>query len=213
MSRLKNLTHPVCIARPLRPSAIFAAPKNPCTIIVEKNRLPSALKSARSKLFKAEIVLTLFSLLVLYFLRSYHWRYIIKAFLLLVVLCEKSIMATARPSKGRPRRTDQTEAVKGLKLRQSTFVLSNQRKEALGLESITNSEFAEILLTQNLDAIRGETHHNLGGPACSVNRRYKVTSSPMRCHYISRNEKYISYTFFCFKNRHFRTTVAIDLNF
>ena len=41
-------------------------------------------------------------------------------------------------------------------------MLWKQRKEALGLEGITNSEFAEILLHQNLDAIRGETHHGQG---------------------------------------------------
>ena len=37
-------------------------------------------------------------------------------------------MATTRPLKGRPRRT---EAVKRLKLRQSTFLLWDHRKEAL----------------------------------------------------------------------------------
>ena len=80
-------------------------------------------------------------------------------------------MATTRPSKGRQRRT---KAVKRLNLRQSTFLLWNQWKEALGLEGITNSEFAEILLHQNLDAIRGETHQKrrklLYQSATSVNR-------------------------------------------
>ena len=65
-------------------------------------------------------------------------------------------MATTRPSRGCPRRT---EAVKRLKLRESTFLLWNQRKEALGLAGITNSEFAEMLLHQNMDAIQGETRH------------------------------------------------------
>ena len=57
----------------------------------------------------------------------------IKTLLLLVVLCEKSNgAATARPSKGRPRRT---EAVKRFKLLQSTFMLWNHSEEALGLEA------------------------------------------------------------------------------
>jgi len=68
-------------------------------------------------------------------------------------------MATTRPSRGRPRRT---EAVKRVKLRESTFLLWNQRKEALGLAGIMNSEFAEMLLHQNMDAILGETRRGRG---------------------------------------------------
>ena len=46
-----------------------------------------------------------------------------------------------------------------LKHWQSTFLLWNQRKEAVGTDGITNSEFAKILLHQNLDVIRGYTRH------------------------------------------------------
>ena len=56
-------------------------------------------------------------------------------------------MAANHPSKGRPRRP---EGIKRLKLRQSTYNLWNERKAALGVHGITNSEFAEILLHQNV---------------------------------------------------------------
>ena len=49
---------------------------------------------------------------VLYFLRSYHRRYIItRRHFCCLLCCVRRVMATARPSKGRPRRT---EAVKRL---------------------------------------------------------------------------------------------------
>lgn len=64
-------------------------------------------------------------------------------------------MSAVRPARGRPRRT---EVVKRVKLRQSTFVLWNQRKEALGLKGVSNSEFAEMLLHQYSDG--GDTCHS-----------------------------------------------------
>ena len=51
-------------------------------------------------------------------------------------------MATSQPRKGRPRRP---EGVKRLKLRESTYNLWIGLKEALGVQGITNSEFAEML--------------------------------------------------------------------
>ena len=62
-------------------------------------------------------------------------------------------MATSQPKKGRPRRP---EGIKRLKLRESTYNLWIERKEALGVEGITNSEFAEMLLHQNLASLRIE---------------------------------------------------------
>ena len=56
-------------------------------------------------------------------------------------------MAANPPVMGRPRRP---EHIRRLKLRESTYNLWNQRKEALGIHGITNSEFAEILLHQNV---------------------------------------------------------------
>ena len=50
-------------------------------------------------------------------------------------------MSATRPARGRPRRT---EAVKRVKLRQSTFLLWNQRKESLGLKGASYGEFAEM---------------------------------------------------------------------
>ena len=58
-------------------------------------------------------------------------------------------MAANPPVMGRPRRP---ERIRRLKLRESTYNLWNQRKEALGIHGITNSEFAEILLHQNVSA-------------------------------------------------------------
>ena len=48
----------------------------------------------------------------------------------------------SQPRKGRPRRP---EGVKGLKLRESTYNLWIGLKGALGVQGITNSEFAEML--------------------------------------------------------------------
>ena len=56
-------------------------------------------------------------------------------------------MATSQPRKGRPRRP---EGIKRLKLRESTYNLWIERKEALCVQGITNTELAEMLLYQNL---------------------------------------------------------------
>ena len=68
-----------------------------------------------------------------------------------------SVTSASRPARGRPRRT---EAVKRVKLRQSTFLLWNERKESLGLKGISNSEFAEMLLHQDV-RIGSETREPL----------------------------------------------------
>lgn len=65
-------------------------------------------------------------------------------------------MAASQPRKGRPRRP---EGIKRLKLRESTYNLWIERKEALGVQGITNSEFAEMLLHQNL-GITADRDHN-----------------------------------------------------
>ena len=61
-------------------------------------------------------------------------------------------MADSRPARGRPRRP---EGIKRLKLRESTYNLWIERKEALGLHGITNNDFAEMLLHQQLIRERG----------------------------------------------------------
>ena len=65
-------------------------------------------------------------------------------------------MATSQPRKGCPRRP---EGIKRVKLRVSTYNLWIERKEALGVQGITNSEFAEMLLHQNLGIARDRDHN------------------------------------------------------
>ena len=56
-------------------------------------------------------------------------------------------MADSRSARGRPRRP---EGIKRLKLRESAYNMWIKRKEALGLNGISNNDFAEILLHQQL---------------------------------------------------------------
>lgn len=63
------------------------------------------------------------------------------------------VMSANRPRKGRPRRP---EGIKRLKLRESTYNLWNERKEALGAHGLTNTEFAEMLLHQNFFSGQGD---------------------------------------------------------
>ena len=56
-------------------------------------------------------------------------------------------MAHSRPARGRPRRP---EDIKRLNLRESTHNLWIERKDALRLRRITNNDFAEMLLHQQL---------------------------------------------------------------
>ena len=65
-------------------------------------------------------------------------------------------MADSRPARGRPRRP---EGIKRLKLRESTYNLWIERKEALGLHGITNNDFAEMLLHQQLIRERDRSPH------------------------------------------------------
>ena len=67
-----------------------------------------------------------------------------------------AIMADSRPARGRPRRP---EGIKRLKLRESTYNLWIERKEALGLHGITNNDFAEMLLHQQLIRERDRSPH------------------------------------------------------
>ena len=65
-------------------------------------------------------------------------------------------MADSRPARGRPRRP---EVIKRLKLRESTYNMWIERKEALGLHGISNNDFAEILLHQQLTRERDRSPH------------------------------------------------------
>ena len=69
-------------------------------------------------------------------------------------------MADSRPASGRPRRP---EGIKRLKLRESTYNLWIERKEALGLHDITDDDFAEILLYQQLTRERDRSERSLEG--------------------------------------------------
>ena len=69
-------------------------------------------------------------------------------------------MADSRPASGRPRRP---EGIKRLKLRESTYNLWIERKEALGLHDITDDDFAEILLYQQLTRERDRSGLSLEG--------------------------------------------------
>ena len=60
-------------------------------------------------------------------------------------------MAFNAPQRGRPKAT---EGTKRILLRESTFCLWNRRKESLNIKGLSNSEFAEILLHQNLEELR-----------------------------------------------------------
>ena len=65
-------------------------------------------------------------------------------------------MADSRPAKGRPRRP---EGIKRLKLRESAYNVWIEWKEALGLNGISNNDFAEILLNQHLKRERDRSPH------------------------------------------------------
>ena len=67
-------------------------------------------------------------------------------------------MADSRPARGHPRRP---EGIKRLKLREPTYNLWVERKEALGLQGTTNTgnDFAEILLRQELTRKRDRSLH------------------------------------------------------
>ena len=69
-------------------------------------------------------------------------------------------MADSHPSRGRPRRP---EGIKRLKLRESTYIVWIERKEALGLHDITDDEFAGILLHQQLTRERDRSGRSLEG--------------------------------------------------
>ena len=60
-------------------------------------------------------------------------------------------MASRVPQRGRPKAT---EGTKRIILRESTFELWNQRRESLNIKGLCNSQFAEILLHQNIAELR-----------------------------------------------------------
>ncbi|XP_068750508.1 uncharacterized protein [Montipora capricornis] len=89
-------------------------------------------------------------------------------------------MADSRPARGRPRRP---EGIKRLKLRESTYNLWIERKEALGLHGITNNDFAEILLHQQLTRERDRSPHahrdNTSTQLHQERRQLFLQSTPM----------------------------------
>ncbi|XP_067017883.1 uncharacterized protein [Acropora muricata] len=87
-------------------------------------------------------------------------------------------MAANPPVMGCPRRP---ERIRRLKLRESTYNLWNQRKEALGIHGITNSEFAEILLHQNVSTRQHRERspgYNSSGTQRQGRRQLFLQSSP-----------------------------------
>jgi len=63
-------------------------------------------------------------------------------------------MAFNVPQRGRPKAT---EGTKRILLRESTFRLWNERKELLNIKGLSNSQFAEILLHQNVEELRARS--------------------------------------------------------
>ena len=63
-------------------------------------------------------------------------------------------MAFHVPQRGRPQATQGTKRVI---LRESTFRPWNERKERLNIKGLSNSQFAEILLHQNIKELRARS--------------------------------------------------------
>ena len=66
------------------------------------------------------------------------------------------------PQRGRPRTT---EGTKRIILRESTFRLWNERKERLNIKGLSNSQFAEVLLHQNIEELRARSSSYQESPA------------------------------------------------
>ena len=71
-------------------------------------------------------------------------------------------MAFHVPQRGRPQAT---EGTKRIILRESTFRLWNDRKERLNIKGLSNSQFAEILLHQNIEELRARSSSCQESPA------------------------------------------------
>ena len=71
-------------------------------------------------------------------------------------------MAFHVPQRGRPKAT---EGTKRILLRESTFRLWNERKEMLDITGLSNSQFAEILLHQNIEDLRARSSSFQGSSA------------------------------------------------
>ena len=71
-------------------------------------------------------------------------------------------MAFHVPQRGRPQAT---EGTKRIILRESTFRLWNERKERLNIKGLSNSQFAEILLHQNIEELRARSSSCQESPA------------------------------------------------
>ena len=114
-------------------------------------------------------------------------------------------MADSRPARGHPRRP---EGIKRLKRRESTYNLWIERKEALGLQGITNTgnDFAEILLHQELTRERDPSPHALPddtSPQVHQGKILKVVFKKtffLLCHHSSSS---ISLSFFLYIARSF----------
>ena len=159
--KLKNLTHPVCIARLTRFIRHIQGPVIARFVVRERNLLQSDTQRVLCQLFYVHILVHIsgFKFISLFGIfrpqPSHNLEYPLTCSTTI-----NSVMSATRPARGRPRRT---EAVKRVKLRQSTFLLWNQKKESLGLKGVSNSEFAEIFLHQlNMGRIGSETDEPLG---------------------------------------------------
>ena len=97
-------------------------------------------------------------------------------------------MADSRPARGCPRRP---EGIKRLKLRESTYNLWIEQKEALGIHGITHNDFAEILLHQQLTRERdGSPHAHRDDTSPQVHQgkilnNFLKNSLFLLCHYSS----------------------------
>ncbi|XP_078363669.1 uncharacterized protein LOC144647839 [Oculina patagonica] len=92
-------------------------------------------------------------------------------------------MAFHVPQRGRPKAT---EGTKRILLRESTFRLWNKRKESLNITGLSNSQFAEILLHQNIEELRARSSSFQESSAETSNvepissRRGLFQSTPLR---------------------------------
>ena len=131
---------------PLHSSAIFRAPVIVKLLARERNLLPSDTQRVFCQLFHVHVLVHIsgFKFISLFGIFRPQQSHNLEYF----VTCSTtvgSVMSATRPARGRPH---STEAVKRVKLRQSTILLWNQRKEYQGLKGVSNIEFAERLLHQ-----------------------------------------------------------------
>ena len=77
------------------------------------------------------------------------------------------------PQRGRPKAT---EGTKRILLRESTFRLWNERKDLLNIKGLSNSQFAEILLHQNVEELRARSNSYQESTAETSNDNEAISS-------------------------------------